>query len=194
MTRYARSWLAGSLAALLTLLMIGGASAHGSHSSPIQTFTQMVGPYEIGLTIEIPPAAPAPINIDIVVPQDIGAATLTMRTALRGQPFDQAVPVKVTTLAGDTQPIYYAQVAIDQLGDWEIELQAEGAQGGGVALVPFTVAQTPLPAYSVPLLAALATLVALMITMIAVASVYNSRRTAVPTWLSWLLGLSLIHI
>ena len=188
MTRYARGWLAVSLATLLSLLLIGGAGAHGSHSSPIQTFTQMVGPYEIGLTIEIPPAAPAPINIDIVVPQDMGEATLTMRTALRGQPFDQALPVEVKTLAGDTQPIYYAQVTIDRLGDWEIELQAAGAQGSGVALIPFTVAQTPLPAYSVPLLVALGSLVALMITMIAVASVYNSRRKAIPAWLSWLLG------
>ena len=182
------NWLAFALAYVLAIISIGSASAHGNHSSPIQNFTQMVGPYEISLTIEIPPTAPAPINIDVVVPTDIGAATVTMRATPRGQAFTDTNRTIVQTAAEGEQPIYNTTLAIDRTGDWEIELQASGAQGQGVARIPFSVVPTPLPPYSLPLIIAIATLIVLMLISIIMAAIANNRRTKSPAWLTWLIG------
>lgn len=192
MNRFSRSWLALALAALLALLAIGGASAHGGHNSPIQNFTQMVGPYEITVTIEMPPTAPAPLNLDIQVPEDIGIANLTLSATPRGQTAATNNRVELTTTNTTDQPIYYSQLTVDRMGDWDLEVQAKGAQGQGVARIPFTLTATPLPLYSVPLIASLSTLIVLMIAMIGVSSAFGSRRQSIPSWLSWLLGRGML--
>ncbi|MBC8160684.1 MAG: hypothetical protein H7Z42_05630 [Roseiflexaceae bacterium] len=181
----ARLVLAMLLASVVALP--GRAWAHGGGSEIFQTFTQQVGPYEIALTLDMPPTAPAPLFVDIVPPPDLGEAMITLRAVPRGYALDDTPTVEVmTTAAAGT--IYYAELAVDRLGDWDLEVRVRGSQGEGSALVPFTLRQEPLPLYTIPLLASMGTLVVLMITMIAVTSVFNQRRRAVPRWLSLLLG------
>ena len=77
-----------ALLSLILMLAVGAPSlalAHGGHSGPSQTFTQMVGPYELAITIEIPSSAPAPLYLDILPQSDIGGATLSFRAVPRGQ-------------------------------------------------------------------------------------------------------------
>lgn len=192
MNRSRRGWLAFALAGLLSALAVGSASAHGNHSSPIQTFVQTVGPYEISVTVELPGAVPAPLNIDITVPPDIGAATLKLRTVPRGQPLDHATVTAVQTVASGPQPVYYTQLTVDRPGDWDLELVVQGSQGGGTARIPFTLTPTPLPPYSVPLLIGLGCLIAFMIATISVSALYNRRRRPALAWLAWSLSRGML--
>jgi len=163
------------------------ALAHGGHVGPSQTFTQAVGPYELAITIEIPSAAPAPLYLDILPQSDIGGATLSFRTAPRGQSFDGAPVAQVQGVAGP-QGIYYAQLHIDRLGDWELEARVDGPKGSGVARIPFTIEGAPLSSGSIGLFIALGGLVLLMIASIITSLIAQRRARPVPAWLNWLIG------
>lgn len=102
-----------------TVALPGRAWAHGGGSEVFQTFTQKVGPYEIALTLDMPPTAPAPLFIDIVPPPDLGEAMITLRAVPRGYARDDTPTVDVmTTAAAGT--IYYAELAVDRLGDSDL--------------------------------------------------------------------------
>src|SRR5262245_32287009 len=86
-----RRVLSGALLIAVIALVVavpGRALAHGGHTGPSQTFTQAIGPYEIAITVEIPPTAPAPLYLDITPQEDAGDVTMRFRAVPRGQPFE----------------------------------------------------------------------------------------------------------
>src|SRR6185295_7261480 len=99
------------LIAILALVLVlpGRALAHGGHTGPMQTFTQEFGPYEIAITVEIPPTTPSPLYLDIAPQQDMAGVTMQFRVAPRGQPFDGAPVAEVRGNAG-AQGIYFSQL------------------------------------------------------------------------------------
>jgi hypothetical protein len=175
------------LMTILALAAPGLALAHGGHAGPSQTFTQAIGPYELAITIEIPSAAPAPLYLDILPQSDIGGATLSFRTAPRGQSFDRAPVAQVQGVAGP-QGIYYTQLDVDRLGDWELEARVDGPKGAGVARIPFTIEAAPLASGSIGLFIALGGLVLFMITSILVSVVAQRRARPAPAWVNWVIG------
>lgn len=174
-------------AILLALTLPGVAHAHVGDAGPIQTITQAVGPYELAVTIELPPAVPAPLFISIASREDLGGAVLTLRAAPRGLALDDAAAVDVATVPG-TPLVYKAQVDLDRPGDWNLEVRAAGPRGAGVALIPFAVVPAPLPAYTVPLLVALGGLFVLMLAGVLVAAVAQGRGRPAPRRVSWAIG------
>lgn len=161
--------------------------AHGGGSEKFQTFTQTVGPYELDITLDLPPTAPAPLFIDIVPPPTIGETTITFRAVPRGaQPKDVSI-AEVKTIAG-AGIIYYTELAVDRLGDWDLEVRASGPEGKGSALLPFTIKQDPIPSYTIPLLAGLSSLGVLMIASIMTSAMYHGRQHDKPRWLSSILS------
>jgi hypothetical protein len=172
---------------LLAVAVPGLVRAHGGHTGPSQTFTQALGPYEVAITIEIPSAAPAPLYLDVLPQSDIAGATLTFRAVPRGQPFDGAPAAQVQGMAGP-QGVYYTQLDVDRLGDWELEARVAGPKGSGVARIPFTIEAAPAASGSLGLFIALGGLVLLMIISIAVAAIGQRRARPAPGWLNWALG------
>jgi hypothetical protein len=182
--------LRSALLILIIVLAVAApalALAHGGHAGPSQTFTQAVGPYELAITIEIPSAAPAPLYLDILPQSDIGGATLSFRTAPRGQSFDGTPVAQVQGVAGP-QGMYYTQLDIDHLGDWELEARVDGPKGSGVARIPFTIEAAPLASGSIGLFIALGGLVLLMIASIIVSLIAQRRARPAPAWLNWVIG------
>jgi hypothetical protein len=177
------------LIAVLALVLIvpGSALAHGGHTGPMQTFTQEFGPYEVAITVEIPPTTPAPLYLDIAPQQDMAGVTMRFRVAPRGQPFDGRPVAEVQGTAG-TQGLYFSQVDVDRFGDWDLEARVSGPKGGGVARIPVTIVAQPLPAGSIGLFAGLGGLVVLMIASIALAAIAQRRGRAAPGWANWLIG------
>src|SRR5215207_11324874 len=158
----------------LVLAVPGRALAHGGHTGPMQTFTQQFGPYEIAITVEIPPTTPSPLYLDIAPQQDMAGVTMRFRIAPRGQPFDGAPVAEVQGTAG-TQGIYFSQPDVDRFGDWDLEAHISGPKGGGVARIPVTITAQPLPVGSIGLFAGLGGLVVLMIASITLAAITQRR-------------------
>jgi hypothetical protein len=177
------------LIAMLALLLVvpGRALAHGGHTGPMQTFTQQFGPYEIAITIEIPPTSPSPLYLDIAPQQDMAGVTMRFRVAPRGQSFDAAPVAELQGTAGP-QGVYLSQLDVDRFGDWDLEVRVSGPKGGGVARIPFTIVAQPLPPGSIGLFAGLGGLVVLMIASITLAAVAQRRGRPTPGWASWLIG------
>lgn len=179
-----------ALAALIALLAIGLpglALAHGGHTGPAQTFTQDIGPYPIAITVEIPSGAPAPLYLNVAPLADVGGATMRFRAAPRGQSFDGAAQAELQGTAGP-QGIYYTELAVDRMGDWELEARVDGPLGGGVARIPFTIEAPPLAAGSLGLFVALGGLVLAMIASISLAAIGQRRGRPAPGWLNWAIG------
>jgi hypothetical protein len=182
--------LSGALLFIVAALAIsvpGYALAHGGHTGPSQTFTQEIGPYELAITVEIPSAAPAPLYLDIAPQDDAGGVTMRFRAVPRGQSFDGAPVAQVQGMPGP-QGLYFTQLDVDRLGDWDLEAQVSGPKGGGVAIIPFTIVAQPLPAGSIGLFAGLGGLVALMISSITLAAISQRRGRPAPAWVNWLIG------
>jgi hypothetical protein len=171
----------------LVLAVPGYALAHGGHTGPMQTFTQQFGPYEIAITVEIPPTTPSPLYLDIAPQQDMAGVTMRFRAVPRGQSFDGAPVAEVQGNAGP-QGIYFSQLDVDRFGDWDLEARVSGPQGGGVALIPFAIAAQPLPAGSIGLFAGLGGLIVLMIASITLAAISQRRGRPAPGWANWLIG------
>lgn len=187
MSRRAPLLVLALIVVALALLPPGRALAHGGHTGPSQTFTQQIGPYELAITVEIPAGAPAPLYIDIAPQDDVGGVTMLFRAVPRGQPFDGAPVAQVQGAAGP-QGVYYTELQVDRLGDWELEVRADGPRGGGVARIPFTLVAQPLPVGSIGLYGALGGLVVLMIASIILSALAQRRGRPAPGWASWLLG------
>ena len=132
-----------ALVLLLALAVPAGALAHGGHVGPTQIVTQAIGPYELSISIELPQGAPAPLYLVVIPQQDMDGATITLRTAPRGQSFVSALATQLRTIP--SQPLYNAQLEVDRAGDWELEVQVAGGRGGAVARIPFSVVIPPLP-------------------------------------------------
>jgi hypothetical protein len=184
MFRAALFLVAGAL-----LFLPAAASAHVGDGGPIQTVTQAVGPYELAVTFELPPAVPAPLFVSIAAREDLGGARFSLRAAPRGGALADAEVVEVATVPG-TPLVYKAQLALDRPGAWDLELRAEGPLGAGVTRIPFTVTPVPLPAYTVPLLVSLGGLFVLMLAGVLVAAVAQGRGRAPLRRLSWAIGQS----
>jgi hypothetical protein len=175
------------LALLLAALAPPRAFAHGGHQSAgMQTFTQMVGPYELAITVEFPLSVPAPLYLTLVSPQALTGTTITFRAAPRGLSLDDAPTAQVQGI--DTPTIYFSELPIDRVGDWDIEVQASGPAGSGVARLPLTIALEPLPIASIVLFAAIGTLILLMIASVLLSILYQRRQRALPRWLNWAIG------
>jgi hypothetical protein len=175
------------LALLLALLAPPMASAHVGDSGPIQTITQAVGPYELAITFELPPATPAPLFLSISSREDLGGALLTLRAAPRGLSLTNAPAVETATIPG-TPAVYKAQVDVDRPGDWDLEVRADGPRGAGSAVIPFTVTPTPLPPYTVPLLVSLGGLFLTLLSGVLVAAVNQGQGRPAPRRATWALG------
>jgi hypothetical protein len=171
----------------LVLSVPGSALAHGGHTGPMQTFTQDFGPYEVVITVEIPPTTPAPLYLDIAPQQDMAGVTMQFRVAPRGQPFDGAPVAEVQGNAGK-QGIYFSQLDVDRFGDWDLEARVSGPKGGGVARIPVTITAQPLPVGSIGLFAGLGGLVVLMIASITLSVIAQRRGRPAPGWANWLIG------
>jgi hypothetical protein len=176
------------LLALAALLLVpGSVSAHVGDGGPIQTVTQAVGPYELAVTFELPPAVPAPLFISIAAREDLGGTVFALRAAPRGGALANAESVEVATVPG-TPLVYKAQLQLDRPGDWDLELRADGPLGPGVTRIPFTVTPVPLPPHTVPLLVSLAGLFVLMLAGVIVAATAQARGRTTPRRLSWAIG------
>jgi hypothetical protein len=179
--------LAIPILVVAVLFLPGRVLAHGGHTGPSQTFTQTVGPYELAITLELPSSAPSPLYIDVAPQEDVAGVTMRFRAVPRGQPFDGA-PVAEIQGAGGPQGLYYTQLEVDRVGDWELEATTTGPRGGGAARIPFTLTAQPLPAGTIGLLVALGGLVVLMIASIILGVTAQRRGRPAPGWASWLLG------
>jgi len=173
--------------AFIGMLLPGAALAHGGHSGPMQTYTQMVGPYDLAITLELPPTEPATLYLDVMPESPIGQTTLTFRAAPRGQPFSGPATASVQTLAG-APSIYYTQLDVSAPGDWDLEVRAHGAEGDGFAIIPFTLYNTPLPGYSIALYGALGTLVLLMVISLTLTGPGSRSSWKAPRWAGWIIG------
>jgi hypothetical protein len=166
------------------------AYAHGGVvEGPQRTYLQAIGPYELTVTVEIPLSVPAILFVDIVPRDDVGAATITLRAAPRGLPFDQAPSTQIATRPGP-QDVYFAQLPLDRPGDWELELRVEGERGSGEARIPLTVTPAPLPAFTVPLLVTLGALFVLLIAGIIVSAAAQRQQRPAHAAASRIIGLS----
>jgi hypothetical protein len=164
---------------LLSVLLPASASAHGGHISPVQTFTQAVGPYELAVTVELPATVPAPLYL-VITPQDPSAQlTIRIRAVPRGFPLDGAPAAEVTTYPGTR--IYYAELLADRAGDWELDIQVNGAQGDGQVRIPFVITPAPVAATALPLGIALGTMLVLMITNLALTAIARQRGRPIHT-------------
>src|SRR5215213_11056003 len=115
------------LIVVLTLVLIvpGSALAHGGHTGPMQTFTQEFGPYEVAITVELPPTTPSPLYLNIVPQQDMDGVTMRFRVAPRGQPFDGRPVAEVQGTAG-TQGFYFSQLDVGRFGGLDPEAHNSG--------------------------------------------------------------------
>lgn len=174
---------------LLALLVPHTAAAHGGNSGPIQSFTQSVGPYELVVMLEMPSAAPGTLFIDVTPQQPIDGVRLQLRAAPRGQPLDNAPVAELQGLPG-APAVYYTQLDLDRVGDWDLEIQADGPAGSGVARIPFTITAVPIPAATLGLFAAFGLLAVLLLANIVLALVYRAPRKP-PAWATTTLGYAM---
>ncbi len=171
----------------LAVAIPGLALAHGGHTGPSQTFTQNFGPYEVAITVEIPSGAPAPLYLNVAPLNDAEGVTMRFRTVPSGRSFDGAPVAEVQGMAG-MQGIYYTELAVDRMGDWELEANISGPRGGGVARIPFTITAAPLAPGSIGLFIALGGLVVAMIASILTSLANQRRATPLPRWVGWTIG------
>jgi hypothetical protein len=172
---------------LIALLAPARAFAHGGHQSAgTQTFTQMVGPYNLAITVELPLSVPAPLYLTLVSQQGLAGTTIAFRAAPRGYSFEGAPAAQVQGVG--TPSTYFSQVPIDRVGDWDIEVRASGPEGSGMALLPVTIVIQPLPTGSIVLFATIGTLIALMLVNILLSVIYQRRQRPLPRWLNWAFG------
>lgn len=178
------------LVASMLLLLPAHTQAHAGHTGPTQTFAQSIGPYNIVITVELPTALPAPLYLDVVGQGIADEVQLDLRVVPRGDSFANVQPAQIRTLPG-VQMIYAVQLYVDHPGDWELEVEARGPEGGGVARLPFTITLLPLPTYTIPLMVALGSLVLLMLLAIGIGVLAHRRQRPAPRWLTTLLGYAL---
>lgn len=171
----ARRWLAaGALLAFLALIVVPSASAHVGDAGPVQTIVMDAGPYELAVTMTIPPALPGPLLVDIVPDGEPLPETFEVRLTRYGSPFPEQ-PAALLSLNGALSVT--TRLAIDAPGDWEVEIVARGAPGEGVMRIPVTVFQPPLPPTTIPLSVALGVLV---VSLLAGAAIGAGGRHARP--------------
>ncbi len=144
------------LLALLALVAAPSASAHVGDSGPVQTIVMNAGPYELAVTMTIPPALPGPLLVDIAPDGAPPPETFEVRLTRYGSPFPEK-PAALLTLSNALSVT--TRLDIDAPGDWEVEIIARGEPGEGVMRIPVTLFQPPLPPTTIPLAIALGVLV-----------------------------------
>jgi hypothetical protein len=179
-----------TLLILLALLCAPAtALAHGGHLSSVQTFTQQIGPYELGVTVEMPPSVPAPLYLNLNPQGDFGNATIAVQAVPRGFPLDGATPAIVQTVAG--VQVYYTELAIDRAGDWDLYVRVDGDRGHGLARIPLTIVLPEAPAGTIALIVALGCMVALMLANISLAAIARQRGSSIPAVIDRALGYAI---
>jgi hypothetical protein len=189
MSYRARTNLLFCLALLSMLAAPTGALAHGGHVCPTQMVTQAVGPYELSIGIDVPQGAPAPLYLTVVPQQAMDGATIALRAAPRGQSFESASAAQLQTIP--PQPLYTAQLQVDRVGDWELEVQIVGGRGGGVARIPFSIVIPPLPTATILLLIAIVGLILVMVLNVTMEGIARARQGTLPTWLNRMFGYAI---
>ena len=160
--------------------------AHGGHVSQNQTFTQSIGPYELGITIELPPALPSPLYINVTPQDDFSGAQVTLRAVPHGFPLDQA---QSTELGYQPETsVYYTQLEVDRAGDWELDVQVSGPRGTGRARIPFSISVAQLAPNTVALLCTLAIMAVLMVLNLTLTGLAQQRKRPLPAHLQRLMG------
>jgi hypothetical protein len=173
----------------LGLLFPPAVRAHGGHVSPIQTFTQQVGPYELAITIELPTAVPAPLYL-VITPQGAEEQLrMQFRAVPRGFPLDQSAVAEVQTYPGSK--IYYSELSADRGGDWELDVRVSGPRGDGQARVPFIITPDPIPSETIALGVSLGGMLLFMLTSLASSAIARGRQKPVPAWLDRALGYAI---
>jgi hypothetical protein len=185
----ARTNLLLCLALLSMLAAPTGALAHGGHVGPTQIVTQAVGPYELSIGIDVPQGAPAPLYLTIAPQQAMDGATIALRAAPRGQSFESASTAQLQTIP--PQPLYTAQLQVDRVGDWELEVQIVGGRGGGVARIPFSIIIPQLPTATILLLIAIVGLILVMVLNVTLEGIARLRQRVLPTWLNRMFGYAI---
>ncbi|MDZ4720803.1 MAG: hypothetical protein SH847_20290 [Roseiflexaceae bacterium] len=174
------------LSILLVALAPSVALAHGGHASPIQTFTQSVGPYELAITVELPTAVPAPLYL-VVTPQgEIEQTTIRIQAVPRGFPLEGAAVAEIKTYPGTR--VYYSELSADRDGEWELDLQASGPRGDGQARIPFTITIPPIAAETIPLAIALGLMLLLMLSSFSLGALAKQRGRPLPIMADRILG------
>jgi hypothetical protein len=174
---------------LLATLAPNIALAHGGHVSPIQTFTQQVGPYGLAITIELPTAVPSPLYL-VVTPQgEIDQATIRIQAVPRGFPLEGAAVAEVKTYPGTR--IYYSELSADRAGEWELVLLVNGPRGKGLARIPFTITIPPIAAETIPLAIALGVMLLLMLSSFSIGAIAKQRGQPVPKITDKVLGYAI---
>lgn len=187
-----------SIRRLALLVLIGVlvfpaiASAHGGVADGhTQTFTQVLGPYELAITLGTPTTGAGPLLIDILPQRDPVPRTITLRAALRGQSFEGKPVATVEPLVGP-QGVYYTQLEVDQPGAWELDVSTEGADGVGHARIPFTISTAPLPPFLIPLSLSLGSVALTMVIGIIGGAVARGRNQELPRWFDQITGAALL--
>lgn len=160
--------------------------AHGGHVSQNQTFTQSVGSYELGITIELPPALPSPLYINLSPQDDFTGAQVTFRAIPRGFPLEQASSTTLRYQPDTT--VYYTQLDVDRAGDWELDVQVSGPRGEGQARIPFSISVAQLSASTIPLIVSLSALGLLMVLNLVLAGIAQQRKRLIPAVVERLIG------
>lgn len=103
-----RNWKRGALIGVFIALFLPltSARAHSDFDGPRQSFTHMVGPYTLVVTLEMAGVVPGPVFVDIVPQTALGDVTLQLRAVPRGQPFSGA-PFAEAQPTDDSNRLYY---------------------------------------------------------------------------------------
>ncbi len=159
-----------ALLACLALVAPLPAAAHVGDTGPVQTLVMDAGPYALAVTMTIPPALPGPLLVALTSERAPAPAAVELRLTRYGSPF----PASPTTRLTLSAPLSATtQLDLAGPGTWEVELRAQGDRGQGLARIPVTVAQPPLPPTTIPLAVALG---ALVISLLAGAAVSAGGR------------------
>ncbi len=164
-------------------MITSSASAHVGDAGPVQTIVMNAGPYELAVTITIPPALPGPLLIDIAPDGGPFPEMAEIRLTRYGSPFPEqpAARVLLTGVLSAT-----TRLDIDSPGDWDVEIVVRGRQGKGKMCIPITVFQPPLPPTTIPLAVALGVLIISLLAGAAVGSGGRHIRPGFAGALRWL--------
>ncbi|MGQ9548967.1 MAG: hypothetical protein ACUVSY_13175 [Roseiflexus sp.] len=178
----------GVLFTLLALIVVPSTSAHVGDAGPVQVIVMNAGPYEMAITMTIPPALPGPLLVDIAPDGEPFPEMVEVRLTRYGSPFPEQ-PAAQISLAGELSAT--TRLDIDSPGDWDVEIVAQGRQGEGKMRIPVTVFQPPLPPTTIPLAVALGVLIT---SLLAGAAIGSGGRHSRPGFAGVLRFLNYISV
>lgn len=157
-------WLEASLvvAACLATVMLGvplmnsltlrQVSAAGDL---VQLYHRPVGPYEVTVLVDRKPIQVGVINFSVIVELPDGKIVRDLRVVLTARPGDDvggSESPQATADGARSQLAYNAPLELGRPGQWHVNMQITGPEGGGV--VGFEVNVAPVPLYEQPVVQA----------------------------------------